>query len=70
MSILPKSVSVAQSSIVLNILWMLFATLFIWFPYIGIISIPCRKGSSSTKYSSPWPQRDYTGIGKLLIEDI
>ena len=67
---LSKSLTVPQSSIVLNFLWLLFATSFIWFPYIGMISIPCRKGSTSTKYAPPWSQRDYTGIGKQLIGGI
>lgn len=70
---LSKSLSVPQSSIVLNFLWLFFATTFIWFPYIGMISIPCQKGSTSTKFPPPWSQRDkrdYTGIGKLLTGGI
>ena len=73
MSILPKSLGVPQSSIILNLLWLLFATSFIWFPYIGMISMPCRKGSSTSEYSLRWSPNakfDYNRISKLIEEKL
>ena len=74
MALLPVSITLPRSlsGTILYLVWLVFATSFIWFPYLGMISIPCQKGSSSNVPFLPWSQgnkdqqMDYTSLSMLL----
>ena len=64
-----RSLALTRSGIVSNMIWLVFAVSFIWFPYFGMVTIPCRD--RKTRHSSPWfpceVKRDTTDYIKLHV---
>ena len=55
-----------QRSIIYNVLWLLFALSFLWFPYIGMVTLPCRRKPlrRHTALRIREPLVDYTKVGE------
>ena len=59
-------------SIIYNVLWLLFALSFLWFPYIGMVTLPCRQ-KPARRHAVTWSSNrreslpDYSKIGELII---
>ena len=64
MTILHKIIIFCRTRFVINLLWLVVATSFIWFPYIGMISIPCRKIPSSVSPRFAPEEVDYESISE------
>ena len=60
-------------SIIHNLLWLVFALSFLWFPYIGMVTFPCRSSGNqeklrASKYRHTMPvERDAVEYTKLGI---
>ena len=55
-----------QRSIIYNVLWLVFALSFLWFPYIGMVTLPCRR-KPLRRHAAPRirePLVDYTQVGE------
>jgi hypothetical protein len=70
MALLQASITLPRGGTILYLAWLIFATSFIWFPYLGMISIPCQKEPSSNLPFLPWSpgnkDLDYTSLSMLL----
>lgn len=75
-----RAISPPRTGLVSTLLWLIFALSFIWFPYLGMVTFPCRNSKDSTtttasRFSTPWSpysQQDnhsalnFTATGQLV----
>ncbi len=61
-----------RGGILANVLWLVFALAFLWFPYIGMWVFPCQQQREHKHHSNSWSKYgptsqlvDYTTIGEL-----
>ncbi len=46
-----------------NLLWLAFALSFLWFPYIGMVTFPCRRNPASDRKRASSRSSYVWGIG-------
>lgn len=65
--------SLPRGGLIANMLWLVFALSFLWFPYIGMWLFPCQRTvkkhkhtTSWSKYDDPTQLIDYTKLGETI----
>ncbi len=61
-----------RGGLLANVLWLVFALSFLWFPYFGMWVFPCQQQREHKHHSNSWSKYgptsqlvDYTTIGEL-----
>ena len=59
-----------RSGLVSNVLWLIFALSFIWFPYLGMVTFPCRhkdEKAAIANQGAPWSPYGKPELGNFNV---